>query len=91
MQMFAFGVDSIPVGKVFPASRHAADLRAGAVEQDDQGVVPEHLRNRGLLVFEVVLVGMFDLAVAFLEFDEDQGQTVEEADQVGTLLVDAAR
>jgi len=34
---------------------------------------------------------MFDLAVAFLEFDEDQGQTVEEADQVGTLLVDAAR
>ncbi len=76
---------------MFPACRHAADLRLRAVGQDDEGVVPEHLRNRGLVVFQVVLVGVFDLAVALLEFDKDQGQTVDEADQVGAFFVDTAR
>lgn len=35
--LFPLGVDSLPVGRVFPARRHAANLRQVAVRQDDQG------------------------------------------------------
>ena len=86
--LFALGVDSFPVGKMFPACRHAADLGAGAVGEDDEGVVPEHLRNRVLVVFQVVLVGVLDLAVALLQFDKDERQAVDEADQIGPAFVD---
>ena len=61
-----------------------------AVRQDNEGVVPEQLRNGLLVILQVVFVGVFDLPVALLEFDEDQGQTIDEANEIGTAFVDAA-
>ena len=87
--LFAFAVDPLPVGEMLPARRHAADLRLAAVGQDDEGVVPEQLRDGLLVVLQVVLVGVFEPPVALLEFDEDQRQAVDEADQIAPPLVDA--
>ena len=87
--LLAFAVDPLPLREMLPARRHAADLRLAAVRQDDDGVVPEQLRD-GLLV---VLAGcscrrVRALPCALLEFDEDQRQAVDEADQIGPPLVD---
>ena len=83
---FAFVVDLLPFGEVLESGRHAADLGLGAVRQDDEGVVPEHLWDRVLVVGEVVLVGEFQLFVGCLQFDEDQRNAVDEADEIGPLL-----
>jgi len=88
--LFPFRVDPFPVGEVFPARRHAADLRLSAVRQNDDCVKPEQLRNGALVIFQVVLEGVFQLAVGLLEFDEQQRQPVDEADQIGPPFVDRA-
>ena len=84
--LFAFVVDLLPLGEVLPPGCHAADLALRAVRQDDEGVVPEDLRNRVLVVGEVLLVGVLQSLVRCLQFDEDQRDAVHEADQIGTLL-----
>src|SRR4051794_30414590 len=76
---------------MLPARRHAADLGLAAIRQDDDGVVPEQLWNRLLVVLEVVLEGVFDLAVGFLQFDEEERQAVDEADEIAPALVNAPR
>ena len=38
-----------------------------------------------------MLICVLDLAMALLQFYEDQRQTVDEADEIRTLLVDTAR
>ena len=89
--LLAFAVDPLPIGEMLPPGRHAADFGLAAVRQDDEGVVPEQLRDRLLVVLQVVLVGVFEPSVALLEFDEDQRQAVDEADQIAASLVDVAR
>jgi hypothetical protein len=69
--LFAFAVDAFPVGEMLPPRRYAADLGLAAVRQDDDGVVPEQLWDRAFVIPQVVLVGVFDFAVRFLQFDED--------------------
>ena len=83
---FLFVVNLLPFGEVLQPGRHAADPGFRAVGQDDDGVVPEHLRDGVLVVGQVLLVGEFELLVGCLQFDEDERNAVHEADQIGTLL-----
>src|SRR5437763_698403 len=42
---FILAANFLPLEKVFPTSRHAADPAFMTVREDDEGVVPEDLRN----------------------------------------------
>ena len=46
---------------------------ANAVGQDDEGVEPKDVRDRILIVAQVVIVGFPEIHVAGFEFNEDQG------------------
>ena len=76
---------------MFPSRRHAADLRLAAVGEDDDGVVPEQLRDGALVIPQIVLIGVLRSSVALLEFDEDQRQPIDEPDQIGPAFINAAR
>ena len=86
---FTFAVDPFPVREVLPARRHGADLGLPTIGKDDQRVVPKHLRNRVLVILQVVLVSVLDFSVTLFQLDEDKRQAVHEADQVRPTFVDA--
>ncbi len=50
---------------------HAAYAAVAAIGQNDEGVVPKELRNRVLVVSQVVLVSVFQSFVAGFQLDED--------------------
>lgn len=81
---------ALPRQKVAVGAGERADARVEPVAQDDEGVVVEDVRYGVLVVAEVVFVGVTEVFVVGFEFEEDQRQPVDEADDVGTALVDGA-
>ena len=61
------------------------------VGQHDEGVVVEQVRDRVLVVGQVLLVGGADVLVDVLQLDEQERQAVDEADDVGAAAVEIAR
>ena len=51
--LLALAVDPLPLGEVLPLGGDAADPALAAVGEDDEGVVPEKLRDGRLVVAEV--------------------------------------
>src|ERR1039457_3123897 len=84
--LFAFIVYLLPLGEVLPPGSDAANFALRPVREDDGGVVPEELRNRALVIGEVVLVGVLKSLVGSLQFNEEHRNAIHEAQQVNTLL-----
>ncbi len=87
---FVFRVGAAPFGEVLPFGGDGADARFVAVGEDDEGVVPEELGDGGLVVAQVVVEGVFGRFGDGLELDEDEGEAVDEADEIGTAGIDLA-
>ena len=67
-----------------------ADLGLEAVADDDDGVVVEQVRDRVLVVGQVLLVGGADVLVDVLQLHEQQRDAVDEADDVRPAAVEIA-
>ena len=78
----AFAVDLLPLAEVLPGGGQAADHCLAAIREQDQGVVPEQVREGVLVVPQVVGVGVFQADVGGLELDQHQGQAVDKPHQV---------
>src|SRR5207245_8477296 len=89
--LFFLIVDLFPFREVLPLSCDSAYATLAAVREDDERVMPEGLRYLVLVGAEVVLVGMLKALVGGLEFDEDEGQAVYKANQVGASAVKFSR
>ena len=61
MPFFAFAVDFLPLTEMLPIGRDASDPALTAIGKDDEGVVPEELRDGRLVVGQIVLEGIFKL------------------------------
>ena len=79
----AFTVDLLPVCKMFPSGGNASDLTLTAIGKDDQGVVPEELRDSAFVVGEIVCVSRFQSPMSCLKLHEHQGQSIDETNQIG--------
>ena len=75
---------------MLPGGGNAAVPGLGAVGEDDQPFVPEDGTDVVFVIAEVVVGGVFNADVAGFEFDEEQGQAVDKADQVGSFGLDVA-
>jgi hypothetical protein len=84
-------INFLPVEKVIPLQSEAAQFALAAVRQNDEGVVPEDLRDGGLVVAQIVVEGGAQAAMRRFEFDENQRQAVDEADEIGAAFVHVAR
>ena len=82
-----FGVDLLPLGEELPARGDGPDLGLRAVGQDQEPVRDEEVRDGVAVVAQVVVVRMLQVAVRCLQLDEHQRDAVDEADQVGTAVV----
>ncbi len=87
----AFAFNLLPLEEVLPASGEGADTSLAAVGEEDEGVVPEELGDGVFIVAQVVLIGVLQAAMGRFEFDEDEGDAVDEADEIGTAAVHIAR
>ena len=67
-----------------------ADLRLFAVAEHHYCVVVEEIGDGGLVIREVLLESGFEIAVDVLALDEQQGQAVDEAHDVGSPAVEIA-
>ena len=83
---FGFIADLFPLTEVIPGCGDAADDALAAVGEENDGVVVEELRDGGFVVLEVLFVGEFELLVVGFEFDEDEGKSVDEADEIGAFV-----
>ena len=76
--------------EVLPPAGDRADLRLLAVAEQHDSVVMEEVGNCIAIVGEVLLKGSLEVAMDVLAFDEQQGQAVDEADDVGSPAVEVA-
>ena len=83
---FGFVADLFPLAEVVPGCGGAADDALAAVGEENDGVVVEELGDGGFVVLEVLFVGEFELFVVGFEFDEDEGKSVDEADEIGAFV-----
>ena len=67
-------------------SGHAAHPAFQAIAQHHKGVVIKQLRNDILVIGKIVVVGVFQLAVGGLQFDEQERNAVDKPDDVGAAL-----
>ena len=58
--LLPLAVDLLPVVEVLPGGGDAADLALAAVGEDQERVVPEEMRDRVLVVAQVVVEGALD-------------------------------
>ncbi len=84
---FVFIGDPFPLGEVLPGGGDGAEAAVGAVGEDDETVVPEELGDGFLVVAEVVVEGISERFGDRFELDENQGETVDEPNQIGTAGV----
>ena len=67
---------------MFPFGGYAAHAAFAAVGDNDQRVGPKQVRDRVLVIAEVVVIGRLQAAMHGLEFDQYQRQAVDKADQI---------
>lgn len=75
---------------MLPFGGDGADAGVFAIGEDDDGVVPEELRNRLFVVTQIVVVGVFGGFGDGFELDEDEGKSVDETDEIGTFGIGIA-
>ena len=82
-------IETLPFGEVLPLAGDGAVARMVAVADDQECVVVEGVGNDVLIeiVAQVAVIAGADVLVDGLEFDEDEGQSVDEADQVRAPVV----
>ena len=71
---------TLPLVEVLPAAGNRTDLRLLAVAEHHDGVVVEQVWNGVAVIGEVLLEGGLEILVQILALDEQQRQTVDEAD-----------
>jgi hypothetical protein len=59
----AFLVDLLPFREVFPLGGYAAYPTSGAVGEDDNGIIPEKLRNGILIITKIIIKSVFESLV----------------------------
>lgn len=72
---------------MLPFRGDAAYAAAGAIGENDEGIIPEELRYGVLIIPEVVLEGVFQASVAGFQLDEDERNAVDKAHQIGAAFV----
>lgn len=82
-------VVALPLDEVLPPARDRAVAGVVAVADDEEDVVVEGVRDRVLVqvVGEVVVEPGADVLVNRFQLDEDDGQAVDEADEIGAPVV----
>lgn len=70
--VIALFIDLLPVREVLPLRGDRAEARVASVRQDDERVVEEDLRDRVLVVAEVVVESVLDPVVGRFEFHEEE-------------------
>ena len=76
--------------EVIPLAGDGAEFRFFAVAKHDDGVVVEDVGDGVAVVRVVVVVGGFEVPVDVFAFDEEEGQAVDEADDVCPFAVEVA-
>ena len=79
-------IEALPAIEMIPAAGDGAKARIQPIGDDHQRVVMEEVRDRVLVVGVVVVKGRFQALVVALEFDEHQGQTIDETHQIATPM-----
>ena len=85
--LFTFAIDLLPLSKMLPFRCHAAYAALTAVGEQDKSVIPEEVRNRALIVSEIIGIRGFQASMGGFEFDEDERETIDEADEVSTSFI----
>ena len=80
----------LPVVEMLVLAAQRAHLGLAAVGQQQEGVVVEQMRDGVLVVLEVLVVGLAQVLVDVLAFDEQQRDAVDEADDVRSPAVQIA-
>ena len=75
-------IEAFPAVEVIPAAGDGAKARIQPIGDDHQRVVMEEVRDRVFVVGVVVVKRCLQAFVVALEFDEHQGQTIDEAHQI---------
>ena len=83
-----FLVQALPLVEVFPTAGDRADLRLLAVGEHHHCVVVEEVGDGVAVVGVVPLESGLEVAVDVLALDEQQGQAVDEPDDVGAAAVE---
>lgn len=81
---------AFPAVEVFEAGGEGAVLRVVAIADDHEGVPVEQVGDGVAVVGVVLFVGAVDVDFEAFEFDEHQGQAVDEADQIGPAQMQGA-
>ena len=76
--------------EVIPLAGDGAEFRFFAVAKHDYGVVVEDVRDGVAVVRVVAVVRGFEVPVDVFAFDEEEGQAVDEADDVCPTAVEVA-
>ncbi len=80
-------VETLPFVEVFELAGERAEFGVHAVAKHHDSVVMEEVRDGVFVVGEVLFVGCADIPVDVLEFHEQQGQSVDKADNVCPAMV----
>ena len=80
---FGFAVDSDPRGEVVPGGGEAADSGGEAVREDHQAVEVEEVGDLSEVALEVSVVAAFGTFFGCLELEKEDGETVDEGEDVG--------
>ncbi len=80
----------LPIAEMLPLRGQAAELALHAVRDDQQRVVVEELRDRLLVVAEVLVEALAHVHAGLLQLDQHQRQAVHEAHQIRPLQIQLA-
>ena len=75
-------IEPLPAVEVIPAAGDGTKARIQSIGDDHQRVVMEQVGDRVFVVGVVVVKRRLQAFVVALEFDEHQGQTIDEAHQI---------
>lgn len=81
----------LPIPEALPLRRQAADLALHPVRDQQEAIVVEKLRDRLLVVGQVLVKSLPHVHPRLLQLDQDQRQTVHKADQIRPPRVEIAR
>jgi hypothetical protein len=86
---FVHLVEALPFGEVVPFAGDRSVAGAMTVADNQECVVMEGMRNDVLvhIVAQIAVKSGSDILVDRLQLDEDQRQTVDKADEIGTAVV----
>ena len=88
--LLAFGIDLLPFEEVLPCRRDRPEPGFSSIRENDEAVRDKEMRNHVAVVAKVVVVGVLEVAMRRLQLDEDQGNAVDEAEQVRPTSVEIA-